>query len=51
MAALDFFTIMLKNGQIVHYKATDEKSFSQWLAENNIPDIRTEDGWVINQTS
>lgn len=49
LAALDFFTLMLKNGDIVHYTATDIKSFSQWLADNNIPDIRTEDGWIINQ--
>lgn len=51
LAALDFFTIMLRNGEIVHYKALDVSSFSQWLIDNNIPDIRTEDGWVINQNS
>lgn len=49
LAALDFFTIMLKNGEIVHYTAPDVKSFSQWLSDNNIPNIRTEDGWVINK--
>ncbi len=51
LAALDFFTIMLKNGEVVHYKASDESSFRQWLKDNNIPDIRTEDGWVISQSS
>ena len=51
LAAFDYFTIMLKDGQIVHYKAKDVKSFSQWLADNNIPDMRTEDGWVVNQNS
>jgi hypothetical protein len=51
MAASDFFTIMLKNGDIVHYKALDVNSFRQWLTDNNIPDLRTEDGWVINKNS
>ncbi len=51
LAALDFFTIMLKNGQIVHYTTTDVTSFSQWLTDNNIPNVRAEDGWVINQNS
>jgi hypothetical protein len=49
LAALDFFTIILKNGEVVHYKASDILSFSQWLTDNNISNIRTEDGWVINQ--
>jgi len=49
LAALDFFTIILKNGKVVHYKASDILSFSQWLTDNNISNIRTEDGWVINQ--
>lgn len=51
LAALDFFTIMLKNGDVVHYKASDATSFSQWLLDNSVPDIRTEDGWVISQNS
>jgi hypothetical protein len=51
LAALDFFTIILKNGDVVHFKALDVTSFSQWLLDHNIPDIRTEDGWVINQNS
>ena len=51
LAALDFFTIILQNGEIVHYKASDEDAFRQWLTANNIPDVRTEDGWVINQNS
>ena len=51
LAALDFFTIMLKNGEVVHFKASDTNSFRQWLTDNNIPDIRTEDGWVISQSS
>ena len=49
LAALDFFTIILKNGEVVHYKASDILSFRQWLTDNNISNIRTEDGWVINQ--
>lgn len=49
LAVLDFFTIMLKNGEIVHYTAPDVSSFRQWLIDNNIPDIRSEDGWIIQK--
>ena len=51
LAALDFFTIMLKNGEIVHYTASDVNAFRKWLADNNVPDIRVEDGWVITKNS
>lgn len=51
LAALDFFTIMLKNGDIVHYVASDVKAFRKWLTDNNIPDVRAEDGWVITKNS
>lgn len=51
LAALDYFTIILKNGEIVHFKASDVNSFLKWLTDNNIPNIRAEDGWVINQNS
>lgn len=34
LAALDFFTIMLTNGEVVHYKASDANSFRQWLTDN-----------------
>jgi len=51
LSALDYFTIMLKDGQIVHYTAPDVNAFRQWLTDNNIPDMRTEDGWVVNRNS
>ncbi len=51
LAAFDFFTIMLKNGEIVHYTASDVNAFRKWLTDNNIPDIRDEDGWVIDKNS
>lgn len=51
LSALDYFTIMLKDGQIVHYTASDVNAFLQWLTDNNIPDMRTEDEWVVNQNS
>lgn len=51
LAALDFFTIMLKNGEIVHYSASDVNAFRKWLADNNVPDIRAEEGWVITKNS
>ncbi len=47
LAATDFFTIMLENGDIIHFIPKDEVAFRKWLQENNIPDIRAEDGWII----
>ncbi|MBN9484562.1 MAG: hypothetical protein J0H46_14500 [Bacteroidetes bacterium] len=49
LAASDFFTIMLKNGDIVHFTPKDMSDFKEWLEQNNIPDIRAEQGWVINK--
>lgn len=51
LAALDLFTLMLKNGEIVHYTASDVNAFRKWLTDNNVPDIRTENGWVITRNS
>lgn len=38
--ALEFFTIMLQNKEIVHFTPADPASFEQWLKRNEIPDIR-----------
>lgn len=48
LAASDFFTIMLKNGDIIHFTPTDVPAFKKWLEKNKIPNIRSEDGWVIS---
>ncbi|GAB2973958.1 hypothetical protein GCM10027049_05160 [Mucilaginibacter puniceus] len=32
-------TILLKNGEIIHYTAADKHAFRQWLTDNNIEDI------------
>lgn len=45
----DFFTIMLKNGEIVHFTPKDVGAFEKWLERNNIPNIRSESGWVVNR--
>jgi hypothetical protein len=39
-AVLDFFTIMLKDGRIIHYTPADLESFQKWLLQNKIKDIR-----------
>lgn len=39
LAVLDFFTIMLQDGQIVHFTPPSAGSFRQWLLEHNITDI------------
>lgn len=38
------FIISMKNGSIVHYTPKDEEAFAQWLKDNKIRDIRTNDG-------
>lgn len=51
LAASDFFTIMLKNGDIIHFTPKDVTAFQKWLEKNNIPSIRSEEGWVISKKS
>lgn len=48
IAVLDFFTIMLKDGNIIHFTPDDADSFRHWLLLNKITDMRTEQGWVIS---
>ncbi len=47
LAASEFFTIMLKNGDIIHFTPTDVLAFQKWLEKNKIPSIRSEEGWVV----
>lgn len=49
LAASDFFTIMLKDGDIIHFTPKDVAAFQKWLEQNNIPSIRTQEGWVITK--
>lgn len=49
LAASEFFTIMLKNGDIIHFTPKDVNDFEKWLEKNNIPSIRSEEGWVITK--
>ncbi len=41
----DFFTIMLKNGKIVHHSPEDYHAFLAWLRSHQIPDVR--ESWSI----
>jgi len=43
----DSFTIMLKNGDIIHFSTEDEMLFKKWLIDNNVVDMRQEKGWII----
>jgi hypothetical protein len=48
LAASDFFTIMLKDGSIIHFTPDDANSFQHWLLLNKIIDMRTERGWITS---
>lgn len=36
---IEFFSIMLKDGHVVHYSPSDIGSFRDWLLHNAIPDV------------
>ena len=40
LAACDLFTILLKNGEIIHFTALDKNSFYDWLINHEIEDIK-----------
>ena len=40
IAAGDIFTIMLKNGEIIHHTPLDKHQFKKWLRNHGIIDIR-----------
>jgi len=42
LACTDIFTILLKNGDIIHYTPKDRYAFHQWLTHNNIENIKTD---------
>lgn len=47
LTADDLFTIILKNGDIIHFSTKDDTLFKQWLLDNNVVDMRKEKGWII----
>lgn len=47
LTASDLFTIILKNGDIIHFSTKDDILFKQWLLDNNVVDMRKEKGWII----
>lgn len=40
LATTEFFTLMLKNGEIVHFSPDDPAAFRKWLRGHRVPDIR-----------
>ncbi|MBT2564689.1 hypothetical protein J7E50_19545 [Pedobacter sp. ISL-68] len=49
---LNDFSLVLKNGDIIKFAPDDEQAFLKWLNENNIQNIRKDEGWIIqNQPS
>ncbi|MEJ2880226.1 hypothetical protein [Pedobacter sp. GR22-6] len=36
---IEFFSIMLKDGHVIHYSPADISSFRNWLLHNAIPDV------------
>lgn len=44
--ASHLFTIMLKNGDIIHFSTDDSILFKQWLVDNNVADIKKEESWI-----
>lgn len=40
IASSDIFTILLKNGEIIHHVPADKNSFYEWLIQNKIVDIK-----------
>lgn len=48
LSASDFFTIMLKDGGVIHFTPKDVPAFQEWLERNKVQNIRREKGWVTN---
>lgn len=40
LASTDIFTILLKNGEIIHFTAADKSSFLHWLTAHCIENIK-----------
>lgn len=46
VAGGSYFTIILEDGDIVHFDAPNRDDFLDWLNAHQIQDIRKLDGWV-----
>lgn len=44
LASTDIFTILLKNGEIIHFTAKDKNAFYDWLIGHHIEDIKFDKG-------
>ncbi len=44
---LNDFTLLLHNGDIIKFNATNETEFCKWLDDNGIENIRKEKGWFL----
>lgn len=40
IASSDIFTILLKDGEIIHYVPADKNTFYKWLISNQIEDLK-----------
>lgn len=47
LAVDDHFTIMLKDGDIIHFTPNDSTTFKKWLEKNGVQNLRKEDGWIV----
>lgn len=41
------FSLMLKSGEIIKFTPIDDLFFERWLNDNNVQNIRKEEGWII----
>lgn len=46
LAAYDYFTIILEDGDVIHFTASNPDDFRNWLDAHNIQDARKMDGWI-----
>lgn len=40
LASSDLFTILLKNGEIIHHTSDNKNAFQQWLIRYNVVNIK-----------
>ncbi len=40
------FSLMLKSGEFIKFTPSNDNLFKQWLDDNDIQNIRKEEGWI-----
>jgi hypothetical protein len=45
--ASGFFSIMLKNGDIISHQPEDASGFRAWLDKNGVIDVQSETRWYV----